>query len=255
LNFFKSSERYEEELAWIMDAVKERRDKCPKIIIYVNSIAMCETLYIWLHSELKKDAYKDEMSIENRMVEMYHAHTDEDTKLRIMSKFSSEDSTIRVLIATVACGMGVNIPDISIVILWGLPPSLLQMWQEIGRCGRDGRSGIAICYAYARSISMPCDKCRKERKYQCKCNDREYLRSAVTVEKEHCQRMHCLKHFLLEGMDSSHIKMLENKKKCSDHCDTACECSFCKCCISCIQNCKCSETVVSKKIVERYWKE
>jgi superfamily II DNA helicase RecQ len=56
-----------------MDAVKERRDKCSKIIIYVNSIAMCETLYIWLHSELKKDAYKDEMSIENRMVEMYHA--------------------------------------------------------------------------------------------------------------------------------------------------------------------------------------
>jgi hypothetical protein len=43
---------------------------------------------------------------------------------------------------------------------------------------------------------MPCDKCRKERKYHCKCNDREYLRSAVTVEKEHCQRIHCLKHFI-----------------------------------------------------------
>ena len=73
------------------------------------------------------------------------------------------------------------------------------MWQEIGRCGRDGRSGIAICYGYARSVSMICDKCRKERKYHCKCNDREYLRSAVTVEKEHCQRIHCLKHFSLEG--------------------------------------------------------
>jgi hypothetical protein len=53
------------------------------------------------------------------MVEIYHAHTDEDTKLRIMSKLSSEDSTIRVLIATVTCGMGVNITDISIVIIWG----------------------------------------------------------------------------------------------------------------------------------------
>jgi superfamily II DNA helicase RecQ len=61
------------------------------------------------------------MTIENRMVEIYHAHTDEDTKLWIMSKLSSEDSTIRVLIATVACGMGVNITDISIVIIWGLP--------------------------------------------------------------------------------------------------------------------------------------
>jgi RecG-like helicase len=88
LIFFKSSERHEEELAWIMEAVKERRDKCHKIIMYVNSITRCETLYIWSHSELKKDAYIDEMTIENRMVELYHAHTDEDTKLRIMSKFS-----------------------------------------------------------------------------------------------------------------------------------------------------------------------
>ena len=64
-----------------MEAVKERRDKCPKMIIYVNSITMCEMLYIWFHSELKKDEYIDEMTIKNRMVELYHAHTDEDTKL------------------------------------------------------------------------------------------------------------------------------------------------------------------------------
>ena len=79
LEFFRI--KYEEELAWIMEAVKERRDKCPKMIMYVNSITMCEMLYIWFHSELKKDAYIDEMTIENRMVELYHAHTDEDTKL------------------------------------------------------------------------------------------------------------------------------------------------------------------------------
>ena len=79
LEFFRI--KYEEELAWIMEAVKERRDKCPKMIIYVNSITMCEMLYIWFDSELKKDAYIDEMTIENRMVELYHAHTDEDTKL------------------------------------------------------------------------------------------------------------------------------------------------------------------------------
>jgi hypothetical protein len=30
----------------------------------------------------------------------------------------------------------------------------------------------------------------------CKCNDREYLRSAVTVEKEHYQRIHCFKLFI-----------------------------------------------------------
>ena len=111
------------------------------------------------------------MTIENCMVELYHAHTDEDTKL---SRHIYSNT------------------------LWITTFSTTNV-------ARDGRSGIAICYGYARGVSISCDKCRKERKYHCKCNDREYLRSAVTVEKEHCQRIHCLKHFLLEGMPSYNI--------------------------------------------------
>ncbi|XP_076094771.1 ATP-dependent DNA helicase RecQ-like [Mytilus galloprovincialis] len=196
----KSSEHHEEELKWILEGIKHKKDKFEKTIIYVNSIAMCETLYIWIHSELKSAAYNGESVIQNRMVEMYHAHTDEESKQRIMDQFISIDSTIRVLVATVACGMGVNIPNINIVVLWGLPSTLLLLWQETGRCVRDGSFGLMLSYAFKRivSVSKPCDTCRTNRKFQCTCSSREYLRSLV--ETEQCQRSYILRHFLLDGM-------------------------------------------------------
>ncbi|CAG2208380.1 recQ [Mytilus edulis] len=162
----KSSEHHEEELKWILEGVKDKKDKFAKIIMYVNSIALCETLYIWIHSELKSAAYNGEPIIQNRMVEMYNAHTDEECKQRIMDQFISIDSTIRVLVATVACGIGVNILNIKLVVLWGLPSTLL-LWQETGRGVRDGFFGLMLCYAFKRSVSKPCDICRSNRKFQC----------------------------------------------------------------------------------------
>jgi superfamily II DNA helicase RecQ len=66
---------------------------------------------------------------------------------RILEEFTKADSNIKVLISTVAFGMGVNITDIDIVVHWGLPTSPLSYWQEVGRCSRDGRNGYAVCYA------------------------------------------------------------------------------------------------------------
>ena len=77
-------------------------------------------------------------------------------------RFCCKGGRIRLLICTVAVGMGIDIPDVSIVVIWGLPSALLQLWQEAARAGRDGRSSISLCYAYPRSIALPCDSCRED---------------------------------------------------------------------------------------------
>lgn len=38
---------------------------------------------------------------------------------------------IKVLVATVAVGIGIGICDITMVIIWGLPPSLLQLCKKL----------------------------------------------------------------------------------------------------------------------------
>ncbi|KAK3611121.1 hypothetical protein CHS0354_007380 [Potamilus streckersoni] len=116
----KTSENYEEELEWVKTEIFQKGRMMKKVIIYVNSISMCERLYTWLHSTLNDKAYDGEKTIGNRLIEMVHAHMDKSSKERIMNIFHRVDSTIRILIATVAVGMGIDIPDVSIVVTWGL---------------------------------------------------------------------------------------------------------------------------------------
>ena len=41
---------------------------------------------------------------------------------------------------TTAFGMGVDVPDVEIVVRIGCPPSIEELIQEFGRAGRDGRT-------------------------------------------------------------------------------------------------------------------
>lgn len=61
-------------------------------------------------------------------------------KKNVMEEFPKLDSKLRVIFCISAFGLGVNIPDIDMIINWGAPTSVKKCMQEFMRGRRDGRS-------------------------------------------------------------------------------------------------------------------
>ncbi len=72
---------------------------------------------------------------------LYHAGLDATKRSEAQRHFLHGDC--RVIVATVAFGLGIDKPDVRRVIHYNVPGSLENYYQEAGRAGRDG--GTAVC--------------------------------------------------------------------------------------------------------------
>ncbi|MFH7023927.1 MAG: DNA helicase RecQ [Heteroscytonema crispum UTEX LB 1556] len=66
----------------------------------------------------------------------YHAGLSDEERTSNQTRFIRDD--VRVMVATIAFGMGINKPDVRLVVHYDLPRNLESYYQESGRAGRDG---------------------------------------------------------------------------------------------------------------------
>ena len=88
-----------------------------------------------------------------------------------------KDSRVRVMVATNAFGMGIDKPDVRVVIHYDLPSSLEEYYQEAGRAGRDGKPSFAV------AIVAPRDRTTLHRRLEEAFPPREFI---AAVYEEAC---------------------------------------------------------------------
>ena len=137
---------------------------------------------------------------------MMHSQTSSNVKDHILQQFSQTDGHLRILVATIVFGMGVNCKGVQRVIHFGPSKTIEAYIQESGRCGREGEESYAILLYNAIMIRAADDGMK------------DYING------EHaCRRKALLKHFDgdISSKPSGHL--------CCDRCAEKCTCKRNKC--------------------------
>ena len=207
-NIFLSVQKIEssvENFDFLVTVVKKWQINCPRVVVYCQTQSTCSLLYTHFHYQLGDKGYwpEGERRVTTRLVEMFHSSTPEPNKDVILSSLRHEGGTVRVIFATNALGMGINVKGLSTVIHYGPPNTLEAYMQEIGRSGRDGKQSCAYLFYHGHQLM------------HCKPLMKKYVQNFTE----------CRRAILLTVFDAE-PEQHEAKHTCCDVCMATCECSI-----------------------------
>ncbi len=99
---------------------------------------------VYASTRKKTEAATETLQANGVEAAAYHAGLGDAERTRVQDRFAS--GSTRVVCATNAFGMGIDRPDVEVVVHADIPGSLEAYYQEIGRAGRDGREARATLF-------------------------------------------------------------------------------------------------------------
>ena len=153
--------------------VRRTEDKPRELLHILQRVPGSAIVYVRNRRRTKEVA--ELLAGEGITADHYHAGLDDADKDRRQQRWQRGES--RVIVATNAFGMGIDKPDVRLVVHMDLPDSIEAYFQEAGRAGRDGQKAYAIIL-YAKS-----DKVTLKRRIPETFPDKDYIKEVY----EHLQ--------------------------------------------------------------------
>ena len=153
--------------------VRKTENKTAELLHILRSMPGSAIVYVRYRRRTKE--ITELLNNEHITADFYHAGLDDATKDIRQHRWQSGES--RVMVATNAFGMGIDKPDVRIVIHMDLPDSIDAYFQDAGRAGRDGQKAYAVIL-YAKS-----DKTTLHKRIPDTFPEKEYIRDVY----EHLQ--------------------------------------------------------------------
>ncbi len=120
--------------------VLKEEDKLKRLIKIVNKVKGSGIVYVRNRRHTKEIA--EYLQKNHVSADFYHAGLDPGTRDRRQSAWISEEK--RIIVSTNAFGMGIDKPNVRLVVHLDLPDSIEAYFQEAGRGGRDEKRAYAV---------------------------------------------------------------------------------------------------------------
>lgn len=170
--------------------IRPKLDMFPQLVSLLDEHKN-ESVIIYCFSRKDTESLAIQLTHKGHRALAYHAGLSSEERKQVQERFIKDETPI--IVATIAFGMGIDKPDVRLVVHADLPKTIEGYYQETGRAGRDGLpSECVLFYSFG-------DK-RKQDYFISQIEDRderELARRKLDEVIFYCQSSRCRRTFLL----------------------------------------------------------